>query len=68
MKENERQSEVLQVDSRYLGVHPMYAKQTSRVLSLYSDPENKVVFESEPFSFEIPINIIQKSVLQKEKT
>ncbi|MGA2386166.1 MAG: SHOCT domain-containing protein [Candidatus Bathyarchaeia archaeon] len=51
---------VLEVVCRYLGGHPAFTTQADGVLSLYSHPVDKVVFQSDYFGFEIPIVAVNK--------
>jgi uncharacterized C2H2 Zn-finger protein len=49
---------VLALDSRYLGGHPSFTGQSDGVLSLYKSPVNKVVFQADDFTFDVPITRI----------
>ena len=51
---------ILELDARYLGGHPSCTHQTNGLLSLYSRPLDKVVFESDDFIFEIPTCTINR--------
>lgn len=51
---------MLELDARYLGGYPSFTSQTNGLLSLYSRPVNKVIFESDNFMFEIPICMINR--------
>jgi hypothetical protein len=57
---------ILEIDARYLGDHPKYPNQTNGNLSLYSHPENKIVFKSNIFTFEIPIIKIKRAVTKSK--
>jgi hypothetical protein len=58
---------IIEVDARYLGGHSAFTHQTDGYLYLYSDPQNKVVFESDEFTFEIPISKIKSAKVATEK-
>jgi uncharacterized C2H2 Zn-finger protein len=58
---------VLELDARYLGGHLSFAHQTNGLLSLYSHPLNKVVFESDDFMFEIPVYSIVETKIAEGK-
>jgi uncharacterized C2H2 Zn-finger protein len=51
---------MLELDARYLGGHSSFTHQTNGILSLYSHPLSKVVFESDDVTFEIPSYVINR--------
>jgi uncharacterized C2H2 Zn-finger protein len=53
---------ILEIDARYLGDHSSFTDQINGSLSLYSNPQNKVVFKSAKFRFEIPISKIISAI------
>jgi ssDNA-binding Zn-finger/Zn-ribbon topoisomerase 1 len=58
---------ILEIDARYLGGHPAFNHKIYGSLSLYSYPQNKVVFKSAKFAFEIPISKIRSAIAPTEK-
>ncbi len=58
---------ILEIDARYLGGHSAFTRQINGNLSLYSHPQNKVVFKSAKFSFEVPISKIKRAIAPTEK-
>jgi uncharacterized C2H2 Zn-finger protein len=55
---------ILEIDARYVGGCSIFAHYAFGNLSLYSYPQNKIVFNSAKFVLEIPIDKI-KSVIAK---
>ena len=53
---------ILEIDARYLGGYSMFTNQINGNLSLYSNPQNKVVFVSTKFRLEIPISKIRSAI------
>jgi ssDNA-binding Zn-finger/Zn-ribbon topoisomerase 1 len=53
---------IIEIDAKYLGGHSEHPNQKNGTLSLYSPPENKIVFKSETFTLQIPINKIKRAV------
>jgi uncharacterized C2H2 Zn-finger protein len=51
---------MIELDARYLGGHPSFTHPTNGLLSLYSHPLDKVIFESDDFIFEIPTYAINR--------
>ena len=58
---------IIEIDARYLGGHPAFPCVTRGNLSLYSYPQNKIVFKSDMFTFEIPVGKIRSAVAPTEK-
>ena len=54
-------------DTKYLGGHAGFPKETDGKLYLFSEPEDKVVFESKKVNMEIPFNLIRDSKIVTEK-
>ena len=55
------------VKTTYLGGHSAFTKLTTGFLYLFSQPHNKVIFESDNFVLEIPINEIRETKVVTEK-
>jgi hypothetical protein len=55
---------ILEIDVRFLGDYSTFTNQVNSILSLYSSPQNKVVFKSTKLGFEIPISKIMSSILK----
>lgn len=53
---------ILEIDARYLSGHPLFTHQINGNLSLYSHPQNKVVFRSAEFILEIPVSKIKRAL------
>ncbi len=56
---------ILEIDARYIGGCSNFGHYASGNLSLYSYPQNKIVFNSVKLGLEIPINEI-KSIIPKD--
>ena len=59
--------EVWEFPSKYLGGHVSYGEESNGILLLYSDPKNKIVFESSETTFEIPFSKIKNVKIVSEK-
>jgi ssDNA-binding Zn-finger/Zn-ribbon topoisomerase 1 len=53
---------IIEIDVKYLGNYSEHPNQKKGILSLYAPPENKIVFKSDTFTFEIPLNKIKRAV------